>query len=116
MQNDRLLPCPFCGGDKVGIWHNRSVSPLIKGSHEVHCYDCHFGLKQEKTEEDAIKHWNTRKPMERIVWQMEKRCSSFNCKVCRHYGDGTGTCNEDCTDALIDDLFDIVKGGVDNAG
>ena len=40
---------------------------MIKSLCEVHCYDCHFGLAPVRTEEEAIKAWNTRKPAEPIV-------------------------------------------------
>lgn len=68
----RLLNCPFCGGNKVGLWHNKSISPLILGTHNVQCYDCHFGLAPSKTKEEAIKKWNTRKPMQEIVERLEE--------------------------------------------
>lgn len=60
MKEIELKPCPFCGGKNVGIWHKHPVSPLIKGSCEVRCYDCHFGLAQVRTEEEAIEAWNRR--------------------------------------------------------
>lgn len=63
-----LLKCPFCGGDNVGIWHNH----MFTQSFEARCYDCHFGLAQSDTEEKAIKAWNTRKPMEKIVERLEE--------------------------------------------
>lgn len=72
-KNVSLLSCPFCGGNKVGLWHNKSISPLILGTHNVQCYDCHFGLAPSKTKEEAIEKWNTRKPMQKIVKSLEKK-------------------------------------------
>lgn len=69
---EQLKRCPFCGSDNVGVWHNRSVSPLIDDSYAVMCYDCHFGLHPAAYKENAITAWNTRKPMERILEQLEK--------------------------------------------
>ena len=63
-----LKRCPFCGGDNVGVWHSKFNTHW----YEVHCYDCHFGLSQSYTEEEAIKAWNTRKPMDRIVERLER--------------------------------------------
>lgn len=75
----RLLNCPFCGGNKVGLWHNKSISPLILGTHNVQCYDCHFGLAPSKTKEEAIEKWNTRKPMQEIEMRLrEKLLHSIN--------------------------------------
>ena len=68
-----LKRCPFCGGDNVGIWCNHPVSPLIEESYEAHCYDCHFGLHPVGEREEAIKAWNTRKPMDRIVERLEEQ-------------------------------------------
>lgn len=67
----QLAKCPFCGGDNVGLWNNRSASPLIQSTCEVHCYDCHFGLAPSKTKEEAIEAWNNRKPMDRIMERLE---------------------------------------------
>lgn len=68
---DRLKPCPFCGGDNVGIWENRA--PASKDfRYSANCYDCHISLGFEKTKEEAIEKWNTRKPMDRIVERLEK--------------------------------------------
>ena len=110
MQN-KLLPCPFCGGEaekRAFTWAN------IADEVTIDCTICGVRTKVLKTEE-AIKIWNTRKPMERILEQLEERRAVFDCRVCRHFDKGDGSeCDEDCTDALIDDLIDIVKGGVDN--
>lgn len=47
----------------------------------------------------------------KVVEQMEQREANFDCKSCK-YNDGENTiCSEDCSDALIDDLLEIVKGG-----
>ena len=67
--------CPFCGGDNVGVWHNRPVSPLIADSYEVRCYNCNFGLRPERLKDKAIEAWNTRKPMQNIVERLEIKLS-----------------------------------------
>lgn len=66
-----LKRCPFCGGDNVGVWHNRPVSPLIADSYEVRCYNCNFGLRPERLKDKAVEAWNTRKPMQNIVERLE---------------------------------------------
>lgn len=71
---NELKKCPFCGGNNVSLWYNRSISPLIPTTCEVHCYDCHFGLAPSKTKEEAIKAWNNRKPAEEVVARLEE-CS-----------------------------------------
>lgn len=76
MKTSELLPCPFCGGDNVGIWHFQ----LFAHSFEVRCYDCHFGLEQRSTREEAISAWNTRKPIERIVERLEEESHTAKTK------------------------------------
>lgn len=112
MQN-KLLPCPFCGGEAKYIEDKDFFV-----SRFVTCTKCGIETRRNYLRKDlAINAWNTRKPMERIIERLEERRAVFDCRVCRHFDKGDGSeCNEDCTDALIDDLFDIVKGGVDNAG
>ena len=47
----------------------------------------------------------------KVVEQLEDIRANFDCKLCK-YNDGENTiCGEDCSDALIDILLDIVKGG-----
>lgn len=49
--------------------------------------------------------------VDKVIEQMEQREANFDCKSCKH-NDGENTiCSEDCSDALIDDLIEIVKSG-----
>lgn len=104
MQNDKLLPCPFCGGeafvDTHKFWDVEAKDFTVK-TYGVRCYECQAGTMQYfRTEEDAIKQWNTRKPMERIVEQLEKlKTNAFDDEV-----------------VVLNDAIEIVrKGSVDNA-
>ena len=67
MSDERLKPCPFCGGEaKWGnVLHNY-----------IECKECGFETIWYDTEEEAITTWNTRKPMERIVERLEERASA----------------------------------------
>lgn len=113
MANDKLLPCPIC---------NKEVSIALMGSEEFHYWwmitrgtnkvgnkNCHCRLFMEsekfmdkdggeEQKQDLIEKWNTRKPMERIVEQLEQL-------------------DDDCGCGKIDvwKAVNIVKGGVDNA-
>lgn len=70
MSETKLLKCPFCGGEATleeePIGKNQSVF-------SVACKDetCITQSRYYYDEESAIKHWNTRKPMERIVERLE---------------------------------------------
>ncbi len=60
MAETKLLPCPFCGG-KAKLYENQIV-----------CGKCYCGTGFEDTQEDAIKLWNTRKPIDAVVAELER--------------------------------------------
>ena len=49
--------------------------------------------------------------VDEVIEQMEQRIANFDCKSCRYGNAECEVCDKDCSDALIDDLLDIVKGG-----
>ena len=70
MSEIKLLPCPFCGGEA-----RMQDEPIEKGEflYSVLCEnDCVTQGIYHNTAESAIKAWNTRKPMERIVERLEE--------------------------------------------
>lgn len=69
LKNTSLRECPFCGGENVGVFEHKYFYKSYL--YTVNCFDCHFGLKLVETEEEAITAWNTRKPIDRIVEQLE---------------------------------------------
>ena len=104
MQNDkRLLSCPFCGGEAIKVaftWAN------IADESTIDCTVCGARTKVLKTEE-AIKKWNTRKPMERID---EQRMEQILLQ------EGKSLWGNSFLDGLRKALDIVRKGGVDNAG
>lgn len=64
----KLLPCPFCGGEA------RTDSC---GSHWVRCTICGARGCVESTRKEAIEQWNIRKPMDRIVEQLEEKKKEY---------------------------------------
>ena len=81
-----LKPCPFCGGeaysDKIG-------KPLFT----IRCtnIDCYAEISKVSYEE-AINAWNTRKPMEAVVAELEKYANS---RICENHKHGCPHCDND---------------------
>lgn len=51
--------------------------------------------------------------VDKVIEQMEQRIATFDCKSCKYNFDNEekSICREDCSDALIDSLLEIIKGG-----
>lgn len=69
MSEIKLLPCPFCGGE-ARLRGERYFQPNVRRN--VICKECFSNSGWYKTDEEAIKAWNTRKPMERIIERLEE--------------------------------------------
>ena len=68
MQNDKLLPCPFCNR-RAELRYDKDGFSYIVCAND----GCYVRTDGHLNEESAIKHWNTRKPMERIVERLEEK-------------------------------------------
>ena len=73
MSEIKLLPCPFCGGEaKVCNGSNE----IVGNQYLIRCkgLNCTLRPKTEWYEslDEAARHWNTRKPMERINSRLEE--------------------------------------------
>lgn len=70
MQNDKLLPCPFCGGEAELYQHYPYMKRRVVSA--VHCKKCRANSGTWGRKYKAIETWNTRKPMERIIERLEE--------------------------------------------
>ena len=108
MQN-KLLPCPFCSSEVK--WRSGAIV----------CDKCNLEFRKTPNAELNINAWNTRKPMERIVEQLE--CLyKYNSEQATLYHDME---KQDAHTREMKDLYidrtncygvaiRTVKGGVDN--
>lgn len=64
----KLKPCPFCGGEAAIYNYEKMLTGQYK---MVECKKCHCTSEKFKKVEDAIAAWNTRKPIQTIVEQLE---------------------------------------------
>lgn len=72
MSEIKLLPCPFCGGE-ASVLSDCSYSRTDgETMYYVRCQYCASESSWEYSEEEAIKRWNTRKPMQEIVERLEE--------------------------------------------
>lgn len=72
MQEVELKSCPFCGGEvEICLIHHDGL--YVVGCHTPMCYGNinHFTMVFTDAN-TAARTWNTRKPMERIVEQLEE--------------------------------------------
>ena len=84
MSAKKLLPCPFCGG-----------KAYFSDTNWINCDTCNTHTSYFDNAEDAIKAWNKRKPMERIVERLD-RMKSKPIELCYDV-------------LLIDSIIEIVK-------
>lgn len=52
-ENGIVLPCPFCGGNKI-------KTPYVCGDHFIECSSCHSASNIVSSRKQALKLWNTR--------------------------------------------------------
>ena len=76
-----LRKCPFCGG-KAKVCDDIEYTV---GGYWVECKDCHIQTPSKiKGKEAVINYWNTRKPMEAVVAELEKKSEEYNEKADRY--------------------------------
>jgi len=68
MSKTELKPCPFCGGEAKIATYDWGYS--VK-EYWVYC-SCGCETKKFHSKEEAVENWNTRKPMDNIVAELEE--------------------------------------------
>lgn len=101
MSEIKLLPCPCCGSEaKIGILEKHFTF------YRAVCLECGLTAKATPTPELTASLWNTRKPIDRIVEQLQQ-AESVKCYGSRNSGNYM---------IPLADAIEIVKaGGKDEA-
>ena len=106
----KLLPCPCCGsGTKIGIIASKHFI-----FYQAVCLECGLTAKATPTPELTAEKWNTRKPMDRIVEQLEKEQEGLETDIWArecdnwygHYCNGV--------EEGIDKAIEMIKAGGNN--
>lgn len=128
---NKLLPCPFCGGEAKIEWEAWKEISETSGTYRLsanHSRDCYFeqmvglnGKSQmfDTNKERLINAWNTRKPMERIVEQLSAEIEKADKRAINEASvNGHSLDYESFYGQRMAYIHarQIVKGGVDNAG
>lgn len=72
MDEPKLLPCPFCGGEaRKRVAFPCDADGLEMNLYIVGCETCGIEFSWLWDEEAAVELWNTRKPMDDIVKKLE---------------------------------------------
>lgn len=72
MSETKLLNCPFCGGE--------AKTSFVFGRAGIVCTNCDANIRMylDASTEDAIKAWNTRKPVEDVLERLEKKIQQLH--------------------------------------
>lgn len=98
-----LRKCPFCGGE-AEIWEDKVFVTFIP-----QCKECNAQRGRYINKENAIKAWNTRKPMEAVVAELEKLDENgIKCTDCVY--NGAENCFGLCSSAKFERAISIVRG------
>lgn len=114
MSDERLLPCPFCGGEAEIIEEGFLAEPDY---FMIRCKDKNCTMRPKtdfyKDKSKVISFWNTRKPIEKIIDRLEQQKQQYKrrSEETAHVLQGEHFFGKMCS---YDHAIDIVKaGGVD---
>lgn len=108
-----LKPCPFCGGEA----YQKTAYPCDPDGLELNlyivgCKNCDIEFSRLWNEKAVIEAWNTRKPMEAMVAELEKEkeihTEHFRISLYKDYPEIKQMYEKVCL--VIDKAISIVRG------
>lgn len=58
--NEKIRPCPFCGGQAILIGRELYFSQTNEKSYHIECSKCMVRTVEVMDKESVVKHWNRR--------------------------------------------------------
>lgn len=87
----RLKPCPFCGEELITIANGQYYSHKREQDKEKQCFGAVWTF--EVDDEEFIKLWNTRKPMDDVIKKIGEEIRICNAKLYVNSNDNSKTVN-----------------------
>ena len=116
--NEKLLPCPFCGGEADLRMTYVQRNDVVTIATRITCKVCGANTGDKYTEADAVYRWNTRNHIEQIMERLkelvnehkEREETARKAGLTRH-ADLNGI-----KAYIIEDVIEIVKEGCNMDG
>ena len=113
--NKELKCCPFCGGE-ARLCSFQSQTIKIYKEYWVKCINNCCQTMNFRSEEKAIEQWNTRKPIDMTVEELEEMIKPKEFYFCKYAKGGCKHLDndeKDCTECAIEIAIEkIRKGGI----
>lgn len=107
-----LKRCPFCGGEvrfvKTGCSSRGKIGYLFCDG----CKESFFKNDRWHTESELYEKWNTRKPLERVIEQIQELANAFqeDKQYEVHCKDRCNGCSyKDCCACVLERAIEIIK-------
>lgn len=122
MNDTELKPCPFCGGEakivkycgKKTIVYVECTNCLAYMGNQRIMTSSNRGKEYFESEEKLINAWNTRKPMDNIVEELEEMIRPKQLYFCKYVKGGCKHLDndaKDCMECIVEQAINIVKAG-----
>lgn len=111
MSEIKLLPCPFCGGE-ANVYEQKHRE--YQSTYFVSCKGCHCKSMERIEKDIVIEKWNTRKPIDNIMEQLEEEKEYSHSDFSRYINEYELSLDDECDDFFYKGLgraIDIIRAG-----
>lgn len=107
----RLKPCPFCGEELEIIANGQYYSHKREENSEKQCFGAVWVFPID--DEEMIRRWNTRKPMDKVVEQLEELKDKANLDTLKNMNEPIPYSSASNRVYAYDTAIEIVRNGGD---